>query len=245
MLAPFALALFARRAIEANPAPSALPTLTAARQIHGLSNEEAARGYPVRLDGAIVLYYNADLGNLFLFDPTGGVYVEMRGQKSLPLRPGDRLRVEGVSAPGGYAPLVDRPQITILSHGPMPPAPRVSLDFLLSGAADTLWVEVEGIVRKVVESDHLTAYADQAASGQGNVLMDGFEATIAIREGEHRNGGHQRIVAMTAYAMKDDAGKCLVAGMDGYLSKPIQVRQLCELLEDTAAQAPVEALRPI
>ena len=75
VLTPLTLALFASPSIQAAPVPSSLPVLTAPRQIHGLTNEEAARGYPVRLNGAIVLYYNPDLDNLFVLEPTGGVYV--------------------------------------------------------------------------------------------------------------------------------------------------------------------------
>ncbi|MBT8359959.1 MAG: response regulator, partial [Deltaproteobacteria bacterium] len=51
--------------------------------------------------------------------------------------------------------------------------------------------------------------------------MDGLEAARNIREQEQDNNWHQPIVAMTAYALKGDRQKCLDAGMDGYISKPI------------------------
>ena len=52
-------------------------------------------------------------------------------------------------------------------------------------------------------------------------VMDGFAATAAIREVEKQGGRHTSIVALTAHAMKGDEEKCLAAGMDAYLSKPI------------------------
>src|SRR5262249_41166520 len=64
--------------------------------------------------------------------------------------------------------------------------------------------------------------------------MDGFEATAAIRQHEQQTGGHIRIVAMTAHAMQGDRERCLAAGMDGYLSKPIDQRALFALVEAPA-----------
>ena len=61
--------------------------------------------------------------------------------------------------------------------------------------------------------------------------VDGLQVTAAIRARERADGGHQRIVAMTAHAMKGDEERCLAAGMDAYLSKPIERRRLAELLE--------------
>jgi CheY-like chemotaxis protein len=61
--------------------------------------------------------------------------------------------------------------------------------------------------------------------------MDGFEATAAIRQSERGTGRHQPIVAMTAHAMKGDDQRCVDAGMDGYLAKPIRRPDLYALLE--------------
>jgi CheY-like chemotaxis protein len=61
--------------------------------------------------------------------------------------------------------------------------------------------------------------------------MNGFEATAAIREWERETGHHIRIVAMTAHAMAGDRERCLAAGMDGYLSKPIDQRTLYDAIE--------------
>jgi two-component system, sensor histidine kinase and response regulator len=62
-------------------------------------------------------------------------------------------------------------------------------------------------------------------------VMDGLEATAAIREKEKATGRRQAVVALTAHAMKGDREKCLTAGMDGYLTKPIRPQELDQLLE--------------
>ncbi|MEO5954859.1 MAG: response regulator, partial [Nitrospiraceae bacterium] len=69
--------------------------------------------------------------------------------------------------------------------------------------------------------------------------MDGFAATAAIREREKATGGHLPIVALTAHAMKGDRERCLEAGMDAYVSKPLRVEQL---LEAIARVVPGEAM---
>jgi CheY-like chemotaxis protein len=60
--------------------------------------------------------------------------------------------------------------------------------------------------------------------------MDGFEATAAIREMEKTTGKHVPIVAMTAHSMTGDRERCLEAGMDDYISKPIKQAELRDVL---------------
>jgi two-component system, sensor histidine kinase and response regulator len=61
--------------------------------------------------------------------------------------------------------------------------------------------------------------------------MDGFECTALIRSRELMSGRRLPIIAMTAQAMTGDEARCLAAGMDGYLSKPIQPDELFEFVE--------------
>lgn len=63
--------------------------------------------------------------------------------------------------------------------------------------------------------------------------MDGLEATAAIRRTERRTGSHVPIIAMTAHAMKGDRERCLEAGMDDYVSKPVDAQQLFAVIERT------------
>jgi two-component system, sensor histidine kinase and response regulator len=62
-------------------------------------------------------------------------------------------------------------------------------------------------------------------------VMDGFAATIALRERERLTGKHQPVVAMTALAMSGDKERCITAGMDGYLTKPIRPQEFDDLLD--------------
>ena len=92
-------------------------------------------------------------------------------------------------------------QVTVVSNG------REALDALRGGSFDIVLMDVQ--------------MPD----------MDGFEATAAIRRLEHERGSRVRIVAMTAHAMTGDRERCLAAGMDGYLAKPIDQRALYDAVE--------------
>jgi CheY-like chemotaxis protein len=66
--------------------------------------------------------------------------------------------------------------------------------------------------------------------------MNGLEATAVIRSREERTGQHVPVIAMTAHAMKGDRQRCLDAGMDDYVSKPIHPDQLFEKIADVISR---------
>ena len=70
--------------------------------------------------------------------------------------------------------------------------------------------------------------------------MDGLQATQAIRKDENKTGKHIPIIAMTAHAMLGDQERCLEAGMDDYITKPIRPQQLVEVLERHSHATPTE-----
>jgi CheY-like chemotaxis protein len=104
-----------------------------------------------------------------------------------------------------------------------------------------------GLLKKrgheVIVANNGVEALDELARGPVDlVLMDmqmpqmgGLEATEKIRERERESGAHTRIVAMTAHAMSGDRERCLEAGMDGYLSKPIDPAVLFATVEQTDA----------
>ena len=68
-------------------------------------------------------------------------------------------------------------------------------------------------------------------------VMNGFEATAAIRQKEKESGSHIPIIAMTAHAMDSDREKCLQAGMDDYISKPLKADRLLNMIEQVVTKA--------
>jgi CheY-like chemotaxis protein len=70
-------------------------------------------------------------------------------------------------------------------------------------------------------------------------VMGGFEATAAVREIEKSTGKHIPIVALTAHAVPGDRERCLAAGMDAYVAKPIHPDELFEQIEALIPLAPV------
>jgi two-component system sensor histidine kinase/response regulator len=94
-------------------------------------------------------------------------------------------------------------------------------------------VAIAGNGREAVEAIQKDAF-DLVLMDVQMPEMDGFVATRTIRQSEAGTGRHLPIIAMTAHAMKGDEERCLEAGMDGYVSKPINATQLLAVIDETA-----------
>jgi hypothetical protein len=152
-----------------------LPTLTTAREAHNLSGDQAKRAYPVHLRG-VVTYFDPDFGTglaaIFIHDDTGSIFVSQTSKLAATLFAGALVDVRGVTKPGGFGPIVDKPQILILGRAPFPPnPPRVSLALLKTGAYDAQWVEVEGSVHRVTEYPHAVVLNLELSDGPIPILI--------------------------------------------------------------------------
>jgi len=74
--------------------------------------------------------------------------------------------------------------------------------------------------------------------------IDGYEVAERVRETEAQQGGHLPLIALTAHAMAGDREKCLAAGMDDYLSKPLTARGLTDMVERDRTSLSTDAPRP-
>ena len=144
---------------SAQPAPlDPDQPLRLAAQVAELPAEAAAAGRPVRLSG-IVTWSHPSAPFFFVQDASGAVQV-FRGTATSPLRaPGRRVEIVGRTRLGPFAPAVEANEFNKIGETVPPPAPLITLQHALTGAAEARFVEMRGYVRVVRSDDtwhHLT-----------------------------------------------------------------------------------------
>jgi signal transduction histidine kinase/CheY-like chemotaxis protein len=133
-----------------------LPLLTQIGQVHNLSAIEAARGYPVHVHG-VVTYADPVARSVFVQDASGGIYLQMWSASGSTPSSGQAVDVDGISGPGDFAPVIAHPVLQVLGDGRMPEPLRIEMEQLFACAAESRWVEAEGVVHLLgTQAGHAT-----------------------------------------------------------------------------------------
>jgi signal transduction histidine kinase/DNA-binding response OmpR family regulator len=242
------------RPAVADSGPSALEMLGEAR----------AQGHPfalVLLDANMPVMDGFEVARQIRSDPTlGGATIMMLSSSG---QHGEAARCESLGITHHLTkPIDQRDLLTAISRvlardqAPRTPLPAAMLPTDLPDRRLNVLLAEDNVVnqrlaasllerrghRVTIAANGRDAVAVAAHQSFDAILMDvqmpemgGFEATVAIRARERDQGGHVPIIAMTAHAMKGDRERCLAAGMDEYLTKPLDSRRLCFVVEELAA----------
>lgn len=147
-------------------------------EIHSMPRAEAALARPVKVRGVVTFSYPNSVGEFVLGDASGGVYVTTNSPDwtgSLPTV-GSLVDVTGVTAAGGYAPVVSARSVKILGNADLPVARPVTANQLLTGRFDSRRVEVRGVVRQVIHRNHIESFAMELAGEIGVVTVFALES---------------------------------------------------------------------
>jgi len=146
------------------------------------------------------------------------------------------VRARVTPAPAAENPSHDLPALRVL----------LAEDSLVNQRLAVALLEKYGHSVTVAEDGQQTLDQWEAASFDAILMdvempvLDGLETTKAIRAREQATGAHIVIIAMTAHALKGDRERCLAAGMDDYVAKPIRVQELFDALRAHLATPPEE-----
>ena len=130
--------------------------LTNASAILALSGEQAAQGIKISIKGVVTAAEPTWGGRFFIQDSSAGVFVE--NISPFQPNPGDVLAVSGISYPGGYAPIISKPNWMRLGQAPLPPATPVAIEQLMLGAEDGQRIEISGVIREVQTTNNLLQF---------------------------------------------------------------------------------------
>lgn len=127
--------------------------IRAIAEVRALSREEANRKLPVEISGVVVVRTTT---GCFIHDGRDCIwanYFEIPGE----IRKGCAVRVKGVTDQTAYSPRIIVERLEAMGKSPLPEAPRVSMERLLSGAADNQYIELEGVIQQGIPSARIYA----------------------------------------------------------------------------------------
>ena len=152
-----------------NDSSGNLAPLTNVSAVRQLASSQAAQALPVRITG-VITYIDHPRRQLFVQDPSGGIYVSYSGDHP-EVGVGSRVTLTGMTGPGDYAPVILAPKFSDLGTAPMPAAVPVTMEKATSGALDSQYVSIEGVVHpmKVGEESNHPAIAFELLTPVGQV----------------------------------------------------------------------------
>jgi signal transduction histidine kinase len=145
----------AQQVADASVAATRSLTLHSVKEIQRLSTEELSHSYPALITGTVT-YSDPSVRDTFVQDQTGGIFVFAPNSGNLNLKVGQLVTVSGFVSPGGFAPVIVEPKVRVLGTHPLPEPLRLDMEQVLTGLADSQWIEAVGIARTAtVEVGHL------------------------------------------------------------------------------------------
>ena len=164
------------------PPPSPAAELRTVSAVRALTVEQTQQKIPVRLHG-VVTFFDETLYARFIQDETAGIYLQFPLNVAPPmLMPGQMVEVTGTASPGEYAPVVVVDQVSAAGEMPLPPAKPVTYEQLASGAEDSQFVEISGIVRAVRKLEGLQYHRIEISTGGGRLLVFAKELPVSLPE---------------------------------------------------------------
>lgn len=208
LIARIALLSFAILAVPAVGRAAPAP-LTTAAEVLSLPARYAGERRPVHVTGVVTAAEPDWNGQFFVQDATGGVFVE-NFQVPHPMT-GDVVEIDGVTAPGAFAPIITAPKWKILGEAPLPPARRVPIEDLEAGIEDGQRIEVTGVVRSAhlepprlvldlaVGGYRLQAYTRIPPVGNIQALI-GARVRVRGTAATHYNAALRHLTSVAVYA---------------------------------------------
>lgn len=240
--------------LQANEAiaPKEQNDVTTVAQIRRLTPEQASESRAMTIRG-VVTYCDPSWGLMFVQDSSGGIFVDIHGLE-LDLSVGDFVQVDGMSSPGDFAPIINRPHIEPIAAGNLPTPEYVNGARLISGKEDSQYVEVTGVVRSLSQdANHLFLNVDADGTiikgqipnfTQSEVPSEMIDSEVKIRAvcGTIFNKMRQLIGVQLFIASLNDIDVHKATHSDPFSVRPVPVNAL---LRFTPAEGPTHRLKVV
>ncbi len=170
--------------------------LTSVAQVRALKSDEALRAIPVRVEGVVTMI-DAHQSFYFLEHARTGIFIDASKQSLRGLRLGQRLELEGVTAPGGFAPIITHPHVRLLEQAGLPEPHAVEPELALVGAQDSQWVELEGTARQVGDDHGEFGFRVSTAAGSVRIAVLENASTETLQKFENARVRVRGVLATT------------------------------------------------